>query len=272
VAVSRPGDLYVVAVGANRFPAFDGSNFKKMTLGYAAADARAIADELGRNDGHLYRQVIVDVIADDLAKLPTKAAIIAALGGLRRAGADDTVVVFLASHGISDRAGNYYMLPRDGQPADLLSIIQRGDQSGTLPSLLSWQDIFDALRQAAGRRVLVVDTCQAGDVTAERMSHTLRKRSAASSFALMLASLGDEQSQEFPERGHGVFTYGVLQALEGNGPADTSARITVAAAFDYARRVVAEQRPRKDLPQTPQMLAPAGLGDVALAQVRRHAR
>ena len=272
VSVTRPGDLYVVAVGVNRFPTFVAAGYKENALDFAAADASAVGAALERNDGKLYRHVFLDVVADGAPHLPTKAAIRTALDGLRRAGPDDTVIVFLASHGISDRAGNYYLLPRDGRPADADAAKNRGDESGTLPSLLGWQEIFDALRLASGRRVLVVDTCQAGEVTADRLSHTLRKRSAASSFALMLAARGDELSQELRASGHGVFTYGLLQALDGGAPPDAAGRVTLAAAFEHARTIVAQQRPSKNLPQTPQLVAPGRLGEVALADAPRAGR
>lgn len=278
VSVVQPGDLYVVAVGVNKFPAVvPGSGLNDLTLRFAADDARAIAEALGRSGGissggGLYRRAFVDVVADDNAQLPTKAEIRRVLGGLKRAGPNDTVVVFLASHGISDTAGNYYMMPRDGQPKDVIAAKLGQDRSGMLPSLLGWPEIFDALRQAAGRRVLVVDTCEARNVAAEGglQSHTLRKRSAAASFALMLAAQGNEQSQELNERGHGVFTYGVLQALSGEAKADAAGRITLANAFDYARQVVADQRPIRNLPQTPQLLAPSRLGELPLASKTRN--
>lgn len=273
VATTRRGDLYVVAVGVNRFPLVaPGSGLKDLTLRFAADDARAIAEALGRGDGSLYRRTFVDLVADDSAHLPTKAEIRSVLAGLKRAGPDDTVVVFLASHGISDQAGNYYMMPRDGQPNDVIAARLGQDRSGALPSLLGWPEIFDALRQAAGRRVLVVDTCEARNVAAEGglQAHTLRKRSAAASFALMLAAQGNEQSQELNERGHGVFTYGVLQALGGEAKADAAGRITLANAFDYAQQVVADQRPIRNLPQTPQLLAPLRLGELPLASIHRN--
>ena len=266
ITLSRPGDLYVVAVGVNRFPAL-GNAIKDPTLNFAAADARSVAERLARNEGGLYRRVFVDLLADDTPRLPDKAAIRSALARLGRAGPDDTVIVFLASHGISDGAGNYYLLPRDGRGRDVRAVLDRLDSSGMLPSLLGWTEIFDALRQASGRRVLVVDTCQARNLAAESMAHTLRKRSAASLFALMLASRGDEESQELNTVNHGVFTYGVLQALDGGMAANSSGLITLADAFEHARRVVLEQRPDKAKPQTPQLLAPARLGEVALGSV-----
>jgi hypothetical protein len=270
VPATRPGDLYVVAVGVNRFPGIGpGSGLKDPTLRFAAADAVQVARHLAATQGAIYRRVVARVLADEGGDgLPDKASVRDALNGLRQAGPDDTVVVFLASHGFSDRAGNYYFLPRDARSADILAVLKGADTAAAPPaSLLAWQEIFDALRQAAGRRVLVVDTCQARNLAAEKMSHTLRKRSAASLFALMLASRGDEESQELQARGHGVFTFGVLQALQGLGGADADGGIRLDRVFEHAKHIVEQQRPDRSKPQTPQLLAPARLGDVPLAQV-----
>jgi uncharacterized caspase-like protein len=123
----------------------------------------------------------------------------------------DTVVIFLASHGVTDPKGNYYFVPRDVQRRDIVAV-QRG-QAGD--SLLSWLVFFDALRGAAGKRILIVDTCHAGRAEGSFDSHSLLKRSASSMFPLIVASKGEETSQEYPPAKHGLFTYALMT---GAGP------------------------------------------------------
>ena len=79
---------------------------------------------------------------------------------MEQAGQDDTVVIFLASHGLSDTAGNYYFVPRDVVAQDIANA-QKGEK---VTSLIPWTVFFDALRDSAGRRVLIVDTCQARSI------------------------------------------------------------------------------------------------------------
>ena len=50
---------------------------------------------------------------------------------------NDTVMVFLASHGISDEAGNYYFVPRDARSADVDAVLA-GKVVGDRASLLGW--------------------------------------------------------------------------------------------------------------------------------------
>ena len=73
------------------------------------------------------------------------------------------LVVFLASHGLSDQAGNYYFVPTDAKEEDLIKLDAAGERgaqsiSSKLPSLISWKVYFDALRSVPGKRLLVVDT------------------------------------------------------------------------------------------------------------------
>ena len=84
---------------------------------------------------------------------------------------------------------------------------QKGEK---VTSLIPWTAFFDALRDAAGRRVLIVDTCQARSIEGKFEAHSLMKRSAASQFALIVASKGNEESQEYTPgqtRALHVFTF-----------------------------------------------------------------
>ena len=65
---------------------------------------------------------------------------------------------------------------------------------------------------------------------------------------ILTASQGNELSQEKQAFGHGVFTYYVLQALEGQGKADTNGDgfITIREIYNYVSHEVpkhADQNP-----------------------------
>lgn len=255
------GTLRILAVGVNAFPrlvppAWPGPD---LTLGVAAADAQAMASTLPQANLGLYQNVHVEVLTDQGPRLPDKASILAALQRLSDSGPDDTTIVFMASHGISDKRGNYFFVPRDAQPIDVKAVLQGAPVPGAVNSLLGWQDIFDALRQASGRRLLIVDTCEARNLAGEHQAHSLRKRSAAAQFALSLAAQGNESSQELDTLGHGVFTWGMLQALREPSHGGPAAMLTLEQVFEHARHVVQTQRPLADKPQTPHLIAPPTL-------------
>ncbi len=250
------GDLYVLAIGVNEFP-----GLKDADLRYAARDARAIA-------GHFAAagtgRVITRVVADGEALPPDRARIVAALELLAEVRAEDTVVVFLASHGVSDAAGNYYLVPRDARAADVAAAVH--GRGADAPSLISWTVFFDALRRTAGRRILIVDTCNARNMAGRADLAVLGKRSAAARFSLVLASKGEEESQEYAPARHGLFTHALLTGLRGAADADGDGRVTLAEAFRYAVPLVERLRDPALGPQTPQLIAPERLGETVLGR------
>jgi hypothetical protein len=255
------GNLYVLAIGVDSFPNLP----TNLNLAFAAEDADAMAATLARNAAGYYEQTYVKVLSDNQREKPDRAAILSALDFMRQARALDTVVLFLASHGVTDPKGNYYFVPRDVVRQDIVSI-QRGE---TGASLLSWQAFFDALRGAAGRRILIVDTCHAGRAEGSFDAHSLLKRSASSMFPLLVASKGEEASQEYPPAKHGLFSYALMNALVAAADKDGDRLVSLQEAFSFAMPIVENLRNRSVGPQTPQMLVPPILGNLPLLAVRR---
>jgi len=186
---------------------------------------------------------------------------------------EDTVVLFMASHGMSDDHGNYYFFPADGASDDL----EQTDQEKPRASLVSWQDIVDQLGQAGGRRLLIVDTCYAGSLAGARFNRnfdvpSLAKRSMSSNFALMAASSADETSQEYPAQRHGLFTYGLLEALRTASSSQGGNVLTVSQAFDYASKLVERLHNKASGKQTPRFIPPPELVNMPLVTSNRLGR
>lgn len=256
------GDLYVLAVGINKFPLLKRPDGGSVDLEFAARDADEVARLLGAGGGGHFKAVYARSLTDESDERPTRDRIVRALEFLSEAGERDTVVLFLASHGVSDPGGNYYFVPGDGRTEDWLATeTGRGSASSFIP----WTVFFDALRQAAGRRILMVDTCHARSIEGKLDLHSLAKRSASSRFSLVVAAKENEQSQEYARGRHGLFTYAFLEALRGGADADGDGLITLGEAFKYALPIVDKYRnPR--IPQTPQLLAPTPLEDTVLSR------
>jgi outer membrane protein assembly factor BamB len=252
------GDLYVLAIGVNRFEHLG----KSANLSFAAQDALAFAQALSQTQVSAlsFRKRTMRVLSDQARDKPTRANILSALDFIADARANDTVVVFLASHGMADAAGDYYFVPSDARPED----VRDGTVVGNAASLLSWQIFFDALRTTAGRRVMVVDTCHAKGIAGRIEPTALIKRSASSNFALLLASGENERSQEYRPGGHGLFTYGLLSSLRDAG-LRAGEPLTLDAWFNQAVPVVKKLRDPRGGPQTPQLLAPPALRGTVLA-------
>jgi WD40 repeat protein len=259
-ARSEPGNLYVIAIGANEFPELSRDRY----LAYAARDAEEFAGALQALGATRFRKVRVRILSDS-TRPATQAAVLDALRTMGDATGDDTTVVFMASHGVSDAAGNYYFVPRDVRGADLDDLLD-GKPMPPQSSLLGWRPIFDALRTTAGRRLLIVDTCHARNISGRFQDFSLVKRSASSHIAFILASRGDEESQEYARGGHGLFTYALLEGLRGSADRDRDARITVDEWFGFAAARVDQLRDRTIGPQTPQLIAPAVLRAMSIVE------
>jgi WD40 repeat protein len=263
---SLKGDLYVLAVGVNRFDHISSADKNKVPdLKYAVNDAEKLArllEDSAPDAG--FNQVHVQVLSDSAPLMPTRQNILEALKVFEQAGPNDTVLLFLASHGFSDQTGNYYFLPQDGEYNDVESVLSGRNLSGKASTLLSWTDFFDHMRKAAGRRILIVDTCQAKSIFGEFDSRSLRKRSAASLFPLLLASKGDEFSQEYESAQHGLFTHALLEGLRGLADANHDRKVTLAELHDFSVPLVKKLHDPSAGEQTPQLIAPGTLANIEL--------
>lgn len=251
------GTLYVLAVGINRFDA--GGSKALPSLEFAERDAQEIARVLAARAGKPFTDARVRVLSDSESVKPTRAAILEAMRFWQQAGPNDTAVLFLASHGITDRLGNYYFVPRDARREEVEAVLGGRNDTGEASTLIGWREIFDGLSKSAGRRLLIIDTCKASSAEGALAANTLRKRSAASRFPLLLASRADEDSQEFRPARHGLFTHTLLQALTGLADRNGDRSLSVAELFGYAAPQVEALHDPRAGPQTPQVVAPERL-------------
>jgi hypothetical protein len=263
------GRLFVLAVGINKFSRMPERRAARFELGYAAQDAQSFAEAVKAGASGVFAQTTITVLNDTSEVKPEREEIRKALAQLQQAGPDDTVMVFLASHGFSDKAGNYFFLPQDGLFEDVVAVVKGTNDTGKAASLLGWEDFFDVLRGTAGRRMLIVDTCHARSIEGTTDTHSLRKRSAASGIALLAAASGNEPSQEYEEAKHGLFTYALLEALKPVADKNGDGIVSLAESFDYLAPVVEKLHDPRAGSQTPELIGPPALLGQPLASVRR---
>jgi uncharacterized caspase-like protein len=75
-----------------------------------------------------------------------------------------------------------------------------------------------------------------------------------------VASKGDEESQEYAEGKHGLFTYALLQSMTKASDLDKDGLISLFEIYSGAAPVVERLHDRTAGPQTPQFVAPMELG------------
>lgn len=257
----QKGDLYILAIGANRFTALPES----AQLSYAAQDAEVFASTMQSLSRNRYRQVNVRMLSDSAQQQPQKKEVLSALDFIKDANSNDTVIVFLASHGVSDQDGNYYFVPQDAKQDDIDKLNGQSKKQ-SFDSLISWEVFFDALRSTAGQRLLIVDTCKAQGISGTFNPSALVKRSASTLFGLFLASSRNEESQEYEQARQGLFTHALLDVLHKT-PRGKS--LNLASWYNKSFPIVQRLRNPRNGPQTPQLVAPPPLNEmVILGSVR----
>jgi len=133
---------------------------------------------------------------------------------LAKAKPEDTIVVFLAGHGVNE-GPDYYFLPTDAA----------ADKKGKLePStVISWRDLNEIIETSRGERILLVDTCHAGNAYNAR----LVKDAADERIAVLAATDAETLAEEQPDLGHGVFTFALIKGLDGQADKDRDGSVEV---------------------------------------------
>ncbi len=208
-------ELYVLVVGVSKYA--DAS----LNLDFAALDADAVGKLFERRGKPLYNEVYVTRLLDEKA---TRAGIRDALRAIAaKAQKQDTVLVFLAGHGMVIDNDQYHFLPSDFRQsaANLADDVRK--QGVSWASLGQWLAAVPSLK-----RLLVFDSCNSGAVVgrvgAGRNPFALREATerlarAQGIFTIAAAAVGQE-AKEVRQLGHGVLTYCLLAGLNAvaDGP------------------------------------------------------
>jgi uncharacterized caspase-like protein len=125
----------------------------------------------------------------------------------------DTVLIFLAGHGLQINARDFYFATHDIDFA-------HPDTTG-----LPWTALTDVLAKLPAKRVvLFLDACHSGSALgtrqarSERMAEALARESGVIVFS---SCRGSEYSYELDQLGHGAFTQALIEGL-GDGKANFS--------------------------------------------------
>jgi len=184
----------------------------------------------------------------------------------RQAAKEDTVLVFLAGHGATERDATSpdgdglekYLLPHNADPKDLYA---------TALPMHEVARVFQ--RISAERLVFLADTCYSGasggrtvPVTGTRATLSpafLDRLSQGKGRVILTASDANEVSAEQDALQHGVFTYYLLEALRGKGDVDGDGLLTVDEVYRYVATTVPqatgqEQHPVKKGEMTGQLV------------------
>lgn len=228
--------LYMLAIGINKYVDRGSKYGRFASLSGSVPDAKAFAAEMEKAAAGQYEKVQVTLALDENA---TRSKLDEAIGKIAaEISPRDTFVLYAAAHGYS-YLGNYYMIPQD---------YQGGGEPQALKARAIGQDRIQewlASRIKAKRAVILLDTCESGALTGgytkSRTEGTMseaavgRLHEATGRPVITAASPGKSAYENY--KGHGVFTYALIEALH-KGDTNNNGRIEVGElAAHVAQRV-----------------------------------
>jgi WD40 repeat protein len=218
-------------VAALRLLAVGVSQYKNpgLRLVYPKADADGLVAFFKATGSRLFREIDITELSDETA---TEDNIVQALAALRRrALPEDVVIVFLAGHG-GNAGSQWYFIPYD-----LVSPENESDLAAHGMSSARLSREINALSSL--KTIVLVDACYSGSMLTDfrgfedRKALELLGRSAG--VHILAASARDQHASEVAALGHGVFSYALLQGLNGEA-VDPGKSVTVFGLMAYIRK------------------------------------
>jgi WD40 repeat protein/uncharacterized caspase-like protein len=238
VAIEK-GKLWLIAVGIENFSLTrQGRRINVRDLPNAPKDAELLVAAMQTQRGKTFSEVRVQtLIRKDGFLAPTSKNILSALKQLENVSPEDTVVVFIASHGVasSGRQPEYFLITEDTQASELLNALGATDpiQTGVERSFLTGSDLNAALKRVPGRRILILDTCYSGAAGSGSNPYVLAKRSASSQIAVFSAASGAEEAYESASVAQGAFSQALAEVITHKTGTKSDKFVTLSDALQY---------------------------------------
>lgn len=208
----RHSNCHILAVGINEY------RNQKLNLNYAKPDAVSFTEVMKNFAGPLFREVFVHTLYDTDA---TREKILSKMDELsNEVRPEDVFVLYYAGHG-SMVDNKFYFIPTENS--------RLYDAAGLKKEAIEALVLQEKLKNVkALKQLIIMDACQSGgsvELLAVRGANEEKAiaQLSRSTGIHVLASAGSEQfAAEFSELGHGLFTYVLIRAL--NGEADGAPR------------------------------------------------
>jgi WD40 repeat protein len=257
-ALDKRGTLYILAIGVDKYPRLGNTcgvlGDKSCDLAVSGADARslvaAVEERLGPAHDKIVKRLLINGVGgkDD----PTAANILDAIDTLKQAEETDTVVLFIAGHGFND-GPDYRFLATNAEWTDG---VLRGS------TVVQWQVLQAAVEGAKGRRILFIDTCHSGNAYNQRLGNAAYH----ANIIAYTAARFDQTAKEDDKLGHGLFTFAVIEGLEGKGGIAERRQISTKQLADYVIKRVEELAKAQQAEQEPQYFKGRDAEDYVLAR------
>jgi uncharacterized caspase-like protein len=204
---SKKPNLYILAIGVDKYR--DGD----LWLKYSKADALSFVDSIKTASKPLFKNIHTTTLLD---RDVTRAKVLETFTKIgSKTTREDVFMLYIAGHGITDvKTGAYFYLPVNFRYKNENSVREQG---------LSQNDFKLALSKIQAMKSLtILDTCNSGSFAEAMASRGVLQKTAinkltrATGRATIVASSKDQVALE-GYKGHGVFTYTLIEALKGKG-------------------------------------------------------
>ncbi len=206
-------DLHVITVGINKY------ENEALNLNYAHSDAASFVEKIKQNDKVLYNNVnIVSLYDEDATKEKINEAFKAVSEQTKP---NDVFIFYYAGHGQLRENENYeseYFLV----PHDVTSFYD--DKQNLTTNGISTSELVDNLTAInCSNQLILLDACQSGSAieylavsrSVGEKEKKLRQLKNKLGVTIISAAGSKQFATEFEDLGHGVFTYSILEALDG---------------------------------------------------------
>lgn len=228
--ISKPAKLWILLVGVNQY--YDRQNLS--SLQYSALDCQGLGKAIEEATASFANKEVI-IHHDFVTQKPHLVEVKQSIEHIiNSAGSADTILFYFSGHGILETSTQQVVLClADTSTADL------SDTGLPLNSLLK-----QLSNCAASQQLVWLDACHSGGMTlrgtamsladpSSQLVEVLRHKAAESKgFYALLSCDRAQQSWEFPELGHGVFTYYLMRGLRGEA-ADPHGVIEADALYQY---------------------------------------
>jgi uncharacterized caspase-like protein len=219
-AVNTQPKLYAVSVGIDQFK---DSSFN---LKYAEADATLFGSSLYKGSKSMFSEVHIDYMKK--MEGTTKEAILSALENLKDISANDFFVFYAATHGVQID-GKYYLITSNVDSTDIESIKKEAISEEELKKAFS--------KIPTANKLLLFDTCYSGSVN-EQIAKKLAQTTKNLNLTSITAANSKQTALEGFADGHGIFTYIVSDALDGEADTDGDGIVQSMELVNYVNKTV----------------------------------
>lgn len=226
--------LHVIALGIDEF------QDKSLNLKYAEADASLFGTTIFKRSKDLFSKVNIEYMKK--ADYTTKDAILKKLAEMKNISANDYFVFYSATHGMNVD-NKYYMITSNISSTDAQEIKRNA---------ISEDDLREAFRQIpTANKLLLFDTCYSGSINDSISKQLAKSTTGKLNLTSMTAANSVQTALEGFADGHGIFTYVLSEALEGDADINKDGIIQSMELVNFANKMVPLEAKKYKHTQTP---------------------